>query len=369
MAQNEINGFEIDYLEMYVFDAKPVIHWHVKALGFEVTAYSGHQTGNKETISYVVEKGDVRIVITAPSWNGDTAKANEVNEFVRSSRAGIQKIAVKVDSVQQAFKNAIANGAIPVLFPRKTGDEHGSVEEASVRLFNRNEIVYINRSSYKGIFRPSYARINLIKPDFDISYTKIDHLACHLKVNEKDIWAKYFFNAIGFSEVQRINKSADNKSGMLLSVLERNKESTKLVLAEPDINAEEKDMDEEMEKFGHGFHHVGIATNDIFGVVEKLKGRGVEFTPFPNAYYELLKKDSNLDESEIEAVKKHGLLIRKEGDAALMQVFIMPFSDNPFFIYEIVQRVNGYSGFAIQNINLLRLAEKMEIFYGTNADT
>lgn len=362
MKQSFFSDYATDYVEIYTPMAKALAYWHTQALGFNLVAVADHDTGKSNTTSYVLKSNDIRLVLTSayPTSNQSDMN-NEINSFIARNYCGVKRFALKTASVKETFEKSIANGAIPLKFPTFDKDESGYIEEAAIKLYDNSEIVFINRDFYKGIFKPGYkAREpkNTLTPSV---LTGIDHIASEVRINEITYWTNYLSNTIGTSLVQSIKKSDENKTGMILNINQSPDKKLTLVMAEPDSYTGKSKVQQNIDKFGPGIHHLAFATDDLIATTELLTERSVEFVKFPPSYYELLRSNKEMQGIDIDALQKNGILIDKEEETYLLQKFIKPISDRPFFLYEIVQRVNGYNGFALKNINVLKKAEEMEI--------
>ncbi|ELR69812.1 Long-chain-fatty-acid--CoA ligase [Fulvivirga imtechensis AK7] len=292
--------------------------------------------------------------------------APEVLSFIAQNYCGVKRVALAVDSVQEAFDKSIQNGAIPVQLPVTTEDELGQVEEASIKLYEHNEITFINRHSYRGHFKPGYKPLKDASTTHSAGLLSIDHIASEVRVNETDYWTNYLSQTIGTQLVQSIERDEQNKTGMILKISQSADKNMTFVMAEPEVVEKKSKVQENINKYGPGIHHLAFETSDMIATVETLIKGDVEFISFPPSYYDILREREEFRGYDIDKLQQYGILIDKEGDSYLLQKFIKPISDRPFFIYEIVQRVNGYSGFALKNINILKKAEEKEIMKVAN---
>lgn len=360
IIESDFLKMEYDYIEYYVGMAKMVVYWHMKALGFKVIAYCGPETGFPDRCSYYIVKNNIKLVITSASQ----PSSYKIVSFVDLHGNGIKKIAVKVKDVAQSFEKAIRNGAIPLQGPVTTSDQYGSVEQASLKLFDDNEIVMINYDNYNGDFIPGYKNV---EDDWNIQgedshLEKIDHVACALRLNEIELWETYFNNIFQSKTVKQFDErkvSDEKKIGMLLKVLQSEDKMMNNVLVEPDSNTKSQVQLFIDQNYGAGIQHIAFESNNIFKSVEILKLNGVKFTKTPDSYYEKLAvKHKELD---VEILKKHGVLCDVLDGSLLFQVFTSPIGDRATFFYEVVQRVNEYEGFGLDNIHALFEAMEMEI--------
>jgi len=361
MKSNYYKEYIIDYIEIYTPMAKALAYWHTHALGFSPVARMNAETGAVAMASYVLKSHDVQLVLTSAYPTNQGPAPRETERFVAQNYCGVKTIALRADSVKDAFNESIANGAIPVKFPTLTEDELGWVEEASIKFYDHSEITFVNRSSYQGAFKPGYKVDGNVTHQGAEFFQSVDHVAAEVRINEANYWTQYLSGAIGTRLVQSIGRSEDNKTGMILNINQSPDKKLTLVIAEPETYKTKSKVQENINNFGPGIHHLAFSTEDLIGTVKELTGRGVEFVRFPGSYYELLRGNDDFKEMDIDTLQEWGIIIDKEEDTFLLQKFIKPISDRPFFIYEIVQRVNGYNGFALKNINVLKKAEELEI--------
>ena len=349
-----------DFVEYYVGMAKMVVYWHVKALGFKVVGYCGPETGHPDKCSYYIVKNNIKLVITSASQ----PSSYKIVSFVDLHGNGIKKIGVKVKDVEQYFNNALERGAIPISFPNVISDDNGDVEMASIKIFDDNEIVLIDYKDYKGDFIPGYKNVEdgWFVNDDDTELLNIDHIACALRVNEIKLWETYFNNIFKSTTIRCFDErqsDQEKKIGIFLKVLQTGNKQVNNVLVEPDINKKTQVQLFIDENYGSGIQHMACESSNIFKTVELLRKNGVKFTSYPNSYYASLKgKFPNLD---VELLKKHGVICDVMEDSLLFQIFTTPIGDRSTFFYEIIQRVNKYEGFGLDNIRTLFEAMESEI--------
>lgn len=360
IIESDFLKMEYDYIEYYVGMAKMVVYWHAKALGFKVVAYAGPETGVLDRFSYYLVKNDIKLVITSASQ----PSTYKIVSFVDLHGNGIKRLAVKVSNVREFFDQALEKGAIPMQHPTVLSDHQGTVEQASIKMFDDNEIVLVNYDNYSGDFLPGYRNI---ESEWDENpensqLEKIDHVACALRLNEIGLWENYF-NAIFNSQTVKqfdVRKTKGEKLGMLLKVLQSDNKRMNNVLVEPDSHETKSQVQLFIDQnYGAGIQHLAFASGNIFKSVEVLRANGVRFTSYPASYYEkLAKKYPKLD---VELLQKHGVLCDVIDDALLFQIFTFPIGDRSTFFYEIVQRVNNYEGFGLDNIRTLFEAKEHEL--------
>ncbi|MFA0961128.1 VOC family protein [Roseivirga sp. BDSF3-8] len=345
----------LDHIEIIVPLAKPLAYWHTQALGFQQTAVYNEQG----KVSYLLEKGSIRLLITSAYDRSD--KSESVLSFIGANHTGVRRIAFQTDDVEKTWHEAIKKGAIPLASPANVTDDEGSVETATVRLYDKSEICYISRKNYKGHFMPGFVPTATGKGNPGISFEKIDHVASEVRVNEMAFWAKYLSQSINTELIQEIPSGPENTTGIALMINKIPSSDLTFVIAEPAQPGLDNKIQGNIDQYGSAVHHLAFACGDLLSTVETLHETGVEFVEFPSAYYDLLRENEDLKDLDIDRLERLGVLVDKEGDGYLLQKFIKPFSDMPFLFYELVERVNGYTGFALKNIKVLKKAEELQI--------
>lgn len=362
IPQNSMGIRGYDYIEFYVGSAKYIAYWHAKALGLDIVAYKGPETGHRDRVSYLLAtKTNMKIMITSAlqptTW--------DIQHFQNKHGDGVKRWSVEVVHVDEAFKKATQNGAVPMKKPYKLEDKDGYVIQAAIRLYDDTEINFINYDHYKGLFMPGFE-----KPSYNIEIdrketglTHIDHIVGNVHINEMDYWASYINTALDFETFVNYGPGdISTKYSALLSKVVRSKDSViKNPINEPFEAAKRSQIEEYTENyFGSGIQHVAIGTTDIIRSVANLRANGVEFLDAPpSTYYDEIKKkneDRNgLITEDIDELAKLGILIDVEVDSGgyLLQLFTKPVGDRPTFFYEIIQRRKGASGFGQGNFQAL----------------
>ncbi len=348
-----IRGY--DYVEFYVGSAKMVAYWYAKALGMDITAYLGPETGVRDRVSYYLTKNNVKFVVTSPVQPG----CYDVYGFLQQHGDGVKRWSVEVDDVEEAFRYATANGAVMVYRPVKLEDHHGYVEQAAIRLYDDTELVYINRDNYDYLFKPKYCEppVKLNIETIETGIQQIDHIVGNVRENEMNLWADYFNKTMNFETFVDF-KAGDigTKYSALLSKVVRTRDSKiRNPINEPFEGLKKSQIEEYIEQYhGSGVQHIAIATDDIISTIDALRRNGVEFLSVPDTYYDLLRKraDLNINES-IEDLQRLGILCDLEGDGYLLQLFTKPIGDRPTFFFEFIQRTGNSQGFGKGNFQAL----------------
>lgn len=349
-----IKGY--DYVEFYVGSPKMTAFWFAKALGLEITAYRGMETGDRQRTSYYLTKNNLRFVIT-----GALAPENyEVQSFVTRHGDGVKRWSVAVDDVKKAYAYAIEHGAIPVRKPIREEDKQGWVEEAAIKLYDSTEMCFVNRSQYKGIFRPGFDKPvqNFKIRREETGLERIDHIVGNVGENEMDHWASYFNKTLDFETFVDFGPGdISTKYSALLSKVVRSKDNAiKNPINEPYEGVKKSQIEEFIQEYrGSGIQHIAITTPDILTTIRAMRANGVEFLRLPDTYYELLRKKGLKIEEKIDDLQELGILCDDsgEGDGYLLQLFTKPIGDRPTFFFEIIQRRRGSEGFGQGNFQAL----------------
>jgi len=365
---DSFNDIGYAFIEIYVGMAKMVAYWHVKAMGFELKGYRGPETGVDDVVSFLLNKKDINLVITSAANPGNY----DVVSFVDRHGNGVKRIAYSVPDVRKAYRRALKHGAIPLTEPKREKDKHGYVEEATLKLLDRKELVLFDNSHYTGLFRPGFEpkRIEGFVPGFDNHFESIDHIAYGLHINEMEYWVQYFLNIFGGDLYQELKPGdmATEYSGLLLKLIGTPNKAIFNVFVEPQNKARRSQVQEYLENYyGSGVQHMAFATKDIFVAMEHLRTGGVDFVTYPKAYYDLLREEGKIEAGLIDRLQENNVLCDVQedvngGPCHLFQTFTKPFGDRPTFFYEVIQRTGSYVGFALDNISqLFRAVEKEQL--------
>lgn len=358
MMSNKMGIRKYDYVEFYVGSAKMVAYWYAKALGLDIKAYKGPETGCRDRTSYYLEKNDLKIVITSP-LQPDTF---EVQSFLQKHGDGVKRWAYNVHDVEASFTHAVSHGAVPVQKPAELRDANGVVHTASIRIYDDAEITYFNQDQYKGLFQPGFDKpvqnIQLYHEDTKLMF--IDHIVGNVRVNEMKKTAEYFNQTMDFETFVDFGPGdISTQYSALLSQVVRSKDNAiKNPINEPYKGLKKSQIEEYIEHYhGTGVQHVAIATSNIVDSIRALRKNGVEFLEAPKTYYQNLRKTGKVPEEGFEPLEEMGILCDFEditgGEGYLLQLFTKPIGDRPTFFFEIIQRKGGATGFGQGNFQAL----------------
>jgi 4-hydroxyphenylpyruvate dioxygenase len=338
---------DVDYLEMYSGNAKQSAHYFCTAFGFKIVAYSGLETGNRETVSYVLQQQKVRLVIT-----GSLNDTSRVAEFVKKHGDGVRDIALVVDNVEKAYNEAVSRGAIAITPPFELKDEHGAVKKAVIGTYGDTIHSLIERKEYKGAFMPGFEAAEMKIPYTEAGIIGVDHVVGNVESMQE--WVSYYEKVMGFKEMRHFTDSdISTEYSSLMSKVMHNGGRIKFPINEPAEGKRKSQIQEYLEFFnGPGVQHLAILTEDIVSTVAILKKNGVEFLNTPETYYETLSERVGDIDEEIDKLKELNILVDRDDEGYLLQIFTKPIVDRPTVFIEVIQR-KGAKGFGDGNFKAL----------------
>ncbi|MBN8658744.1 MAG: 4-hydroxyphenylpyruvate dioxygenase [Candidatus Obscuribacter phosphatis] len=350
----EINIDGFDYVEFYVGNALQASYYYNRGFGFDIVGYKGLETGSRDTVSYVLEQDHVKIVLTG-SMNAST----EVAEHVKEHGDGVKSIGMRVRDVKASYETAVARGAKSIYAPKVVEDEHGTYVSAAVATYGDTVHTFIDRSNYKG-FAPGFKTI-LGKSGNSTGLVHIDHIVGNVEADNLQKWVDFYSQIFGFHIFQYFDaEDISTKYSALVSKVMANKSGTiKMPINEPYEQGLRKSQIQEYIDYYNapGVQHIAITTRDIIKTVGELRKRGVEFLTVPMTYYETLKERVGEIDEDINELAKLGILVDRESEGYLLQIFTKPVQDRPTLFFEIIQR-KGATGFG--KGNFMALFESIE---------
>ena len=347
----QLNDFfpvkEVDYLEIYTGNARQSVHYFCSTFGFKPVAYSGLETGNRETVSYVIQQRKIRLVLT-----GSLTESSRVATFVKKHGDGVKDIALTVDNVEKAYEEAVARGAIAIVPPYEIKDEYGTVKKAIIGTYGDTIHTLVERNHYKGPFMPGYEASTVTIPYEDAGFIGIDHVVGNVERMEE--WVNYYANVMGFKEMTHFtDKDISTEYSALMSKVMHNGGRIKFPINEPAQGKRKSQIEEYLEFYnGPGVQHLAILTEDIVKTVSVLRKNGVEFLSTPTTYYEALSERVGKIDEEIDKLKELSILVDRDDEGYLLQIFTKPIVDRPTLFIEVIQR-KGAKGFGEGNFKAL----------------
>lgn len=342
-----IDGF--DHVEFFVGNALQACYYYHHGFGFDIVGFRGLETGRRDKVSYVLQQGGVRLVITG-ALNAD----DEVAQHVHKHGDGVKSIALRVRDAKKCYETAIARGAKSFAEPLTESDEYGTMTTAAVHTYGDTIHTFIERQNYKGNFAPGFKPIEG-KVDGGVGLAAIDHCVGNVEVERMDYWVDFYKDVFGFYVYQYFdaNDISTKYSSLVSKVMSNKTGSVKLPINEPAIGVRKSQIQEYLDYYlAPGVQHIAIATRDIIGTVAALHARGIEFLKVPRSYYDSLPERVGEIDEDIEELAKLGILVDRESDGYLLQIFTKPVEDRPTLFFEVIQR-KGAKGFGKGNFKAL----------------
>lgn len=330
-----------DYVEFYVSNAKQAAYFYQRAFGFDLVAYRGLETGSKDVTSYVLQQGKIRFVLTA-TLNPD----HPIGTHVREHGDGVKVIAILVENAREAYETALERGATSAGAYQVMKDEYGQVCTASIHTYGETIHTFVERKDYKGAFMPGYAaRKSLMKID-PVGLEYIDHCVGNVELGAMDKWVKFYQKVLGFDLLLTFDDKdiSTEYTALMSKVVSNGTGRVKFPINEP-ATGKKKSQIEEYLDFYHsaGVQHVALATNDIIETITKLRRNGVEFLYVPDNYYDDLKERVGDIKEDMEVLKALNILVDRDDEGYLLQLFTKPVQDRPTVFFEIIQRAGAQS--------------------------
>jgi 4-hydroxyphenylpyruvate dioxygenase len=338
----------IDHVELFVGNARQAAFFYQRALGFREVAYAGLETGLRDRASHVLQQGRIRIVLT-----GALTPGHEIGAHVAHHGDGVKVIALSVPDVDYAYRTAVERGAVGVAEPHDLTDEHGTVRAASIRTYGETLHTFVDRSGYTGPFMPGYAAREDDAPG--VGLLTIDHIVGNVELGRMEEWVSYYEDVFGMREMIHFSDDdiSTEYSALMSKVVTDGNGKVKFPLNEPAEGKRKSQIDEYLEFYGGpGAQHIAVATRDIVATVTEMRARGIEFLATPDSYYdEAPGRVGEIDE-DIEDLRRLGILVDRDDEGYLLQIFTKPVGDRPTMFFEVIER-HGARGFGEGNFKAL----------------
>jgi 4-hydroxyphenylpyruvate dioxygenase len=356
-----ING--TDYIEFYVGNARQAAHYYVSAFGFRLVAYRGPETGVRDRASYLLQQDKIRFVLTTAIRPDLSAEAKDIADHVYRHGDGVRDLALWVDDARDAYAKAVERGAVSVHEPRVMRDDDGEVVVAAIRTYGDTIHSLVERKNYKGLFMPGYRAMTQAYQPESVGLKYVDHCVGNVELGKMNVWVDFYATVMGFRNLLTFDDKtiSTEYSSLMSKVMANGNDRIKFPINEPAAGKRKSQIDEYLEFYnGPGVQHMALATDDIIGTVNKLRDRGVQFlSGIPGTYYsELQNRVGKIDEPVAE-LEKLGVLVDRDPDGYLLQIFTKPVEDRPTVFYEIIQR-KGAKSFGAGNFKALFQAIERE---------
>ena len=339
-----------DHVEFYVGNAKQSAYYYQAAFGYQLKAYCGPETGVRDRASYVLEQGKIRIVLTTA-----LSPESAIAEHVKLHGDGVKVLAIWVDDATKSYEETTKRGAEGILKPTTLEDENGKVVLSSIKTYGDTIHTFVERKNYTGAFLPGYQKVDKPAISEPVGLIHIDHCVGNVGWGEMNKWVDYYADVMGFKLLITFDDDdiSTEYSALMSKVVSNGNGYVKFPINEPAEGKKKSQIEEYLDFYkGPGVQHLALATNDILHTVGELRKRGIEFLHVPDSYYDDLKDRVGDIQEEIEAIKALNILVDRDDEGYLLQIFTKPVEDRPTVFYEIIQR-RGAKSFGKGNFKAL----------------
>lgn len=339
-----------DYVEFYVGNAKQAAHFYKTAFGFQSLAYAGPETGIKDRVSYVVRQNKLTFVFTTP-----LRANNEIADHIYKHGDGVKHLALMVEDAADAWFQTTSRGAVSDLEPIQLSDEQGEAVLSGIKTYGDTVHLFIERKNYQGVFLPGFKKWESTYNPTSTGLLYVDHCVGNVGWNQMNKWVAFYENVLGFKNILSFddNDISTEYSALMSKVMSNGDGFVKFPINEPAEGKKKSQVEEYLDFYdGEGCQHVALATNDIVATVTQLQQRGIEFLKVPNSYYDdLISRVGKIDE-DLAPLKELGILVDRDDEGYLLQIFSKPVEDRPTLFFEIIQR-KGAKSFGKGNFKAL----------------
>ena len=348
MDENPLGLKRVHHLEFWVGNARQAAFFYRKAFGFSQIAYSGLETGKRRRTSFVMRQGTATFVLTAP-----LVPSGAVGRHVRAHGDGVRDIALEVEDVDRAFHEAVTRGAVPAQEPKDLTDAHGTVRRAAVRTYGDTIHSLLSLKNYSGPFLPGFTRLDV--PGDSVGITRVDHMVGNVELGKMNVWADWYSKVFGFKRYLTFDdKDVSTEYSALMSIVMAGEaDAIKLPINEPAPGKKKSQIQEYLDFYrSPGVQHIAMHCSNIIETLTKLRANGVEFLRVPKNYYENLPERIGKIRESMEEIRNLGILVDRDDEGYLLQIFTRPVQDRPTLFFEIIQR-HGSRGFGKGNFKAL----------------
>jgi 4-hydroxyphenylpyruvate dioxygenase len=339
----------IDHLHFYVGNAKQAMYYWWKGFGFTPVAYSGLETGNREFASYVLESGQARFIVSAPY-----APSSPLAGHHLLHGDGVKVIALEVDDVEKAWQETTARGGKSAWGPKEEKDDTGTFRSSAIYTYGETLHVFVDRSNYRGTFAPTYRPITN-KEAVPTGLAAVDHVVGNVQLGKMNHWVSFYHEVMGFRQLLHFDDKdiSTEYSALMSKVMQNGNGRVKFPINEPAEGRKKSQIEEYLDYYlTPGVQHIAMITGDIIGTVGKLRDNGIEFLRVPDTYYEMLPDRVGKIDEDMRAIHELGILVDRDDEGYLLQVFTRPIQDRPTMFLEVIQR-HGSRGFGKGNFKAL----------------
>ena len=353
VSENQVDFLPLtgtDHIEFYVGNAKQAAHFYKTAFGFQDLAYSGPETGDRDKVSYVLMQNKIRFVFTTP-----LQPSHPIAEHINTHGDGVKALALTVSNASDAYHQTTKRGAKSWMEPRTIEDANGKVVMSGIRIYGDTVHLFVERSGYHGPFLPGFRKLETNYHPTEVGLKYVDHCVGNVGWNEMNPWVKFYEDVMGFRNILTFDDKqiSTEYSALMSKVMSNGNGFVKFPINEPAQGKKKSQVEEYLDFYGGpGVQHIALATDNIVETVSALSSRGVEFLKVPGTYYdELLNRIGPIDE-DLSSLKNLGILVDRDDEGYLLQIFTRPVEDRPTLFFEIIQR-KGARSFGAGNFKAL----------------
>lgn len=349
-AQDFMPLLGTDYIEFYVSNSKQAAHFYKTAFGFQDLAYAGLETGLTDRESYVVVQDKIKLVLTSPLKSG-----TEIGKHIEAHGDGVKVVALWVPNATKAYNEAIKRGAKHYMAPVTEEDENGKVVRSGIYTYGETVHIFVERSEYSGVFLPGFRAWKSTYHPTHVGLQFVDHMVGNVELGEMMTWCNFYRDVLGFAQIVSFDDKdiSTEYTALMSKVMSNGNGRIKFPINEPADGKKKSQIEEYLDFYeGPGVQHIAVATDDIIGTVRELISRGIEFLRVPDTYYDVvLDRVGHIDE-DIAPLRELGILVDRDDEGYLLQIFTKPIEPRPTLFFEIIQR-KGATSFGKGNFQAL----------------
>ncbi len=339
-----ING--TDFIEFWVGNARQASLYYRAAFGFQLVAYRGPETGTRDRASYLLQQDKIRFVLTTPIRPDLSEESRAIADHIHRHGDGVRDLALWVDDARDAYAKAIERGAVSAQEPRVLRDADGEIVTAAIRTYGDTIHSLVERRNYRGLFLPGFKAVapRYQPPSVGLKY--VDHCVGNVELGRMETWVRFYGDVMGFRNLLTFDDKdiSTEYSSLMSKVMANGNDRIKFPINEPAAGKKKSQIDEYLDFYqGPGVQHMALATDDIVATVTTLRDRGVEFLSVPTSYYDELQGRVGTIDEPLEVLASLGILVDRDPDGYLLQIFTKPVEDRPTVFYEIIQRKGARS--------------------------
>lgn len=334
-----ING--TDHIEFYCGNAKQSAYYYQSAWGYELVAYAGPETGVRDRASYVLQQNKIRLVLTSALH-----PEHEISKHHLQHGDGVKVLALWVDDARKSFNETVKRGAVPVMEPQVLKDQDGEVVVSAIQTYGQTIHKFVERKNYRGVFMPGFQPRKSSVPVKPVGLQYVDHCVGNVELGQMNRWVKFYEDVMGFKLLLTFDDKdiSTEYSALMSKVVSNGSGYIKFPINEPAAGRKKSQIEEYIEFYkGAGCQHIAVLTHDIISTVSELRARGVEFLYVPDNYYDDVWDRVGKINEDVEAIRKLNILVDRDDEGYLLQLFTKPVQDRPTVFYEIIQRCGAKS--------------------------